>query len=230
MKTKLSLLDNPIWNALSTVHQEFSVGTHEIKRYQEQTIPFIGMQYNNENLLTQLEPYLKNGEEIFLKDELESVPQNWEILQRLACIQMVYNPSPTESIMNTISQLSEQDSDELHALVNLVQPGFFKQKTTLLGNYYGIRKEGTLVAVAGERMKLSGFTEMSAVCTHPEHTGNGYAQQLLRGLCQITLDKGNMPFLHVLESNTRAIKIYEFLNFTKRIDFPLVKLKYTGKS
>lgn len=230
MKSKISLLDNPIWSALSSVHQEFSAGTHEIKRYQEQTIPFIGMQHNDKSLLTQLEPYIKNEEEMFLKDELESVPENWEILQQLACIQMVYNPSSKESAMNTISQLSEQDSDELHALVNLVQPGFFKKKTTLLGNYYGIRKEGTLVAVAGERMKLNGFTEMSAVCTHPAHTGNGYAQQLLRGLCQITIDKGNIPFLHVLESNTRAIKIYEFLNFTKRIDFPLAKLRYTRKN
>lgn len=230
MKPKLFLLDNPIWNALSSVHQEFAVGTPGVKCYQEQTIPFMGIQYNDKNLLTELEAYLKEGEERFLKDELESVPENWEILQRLACIQMVYNPSAVESEINPISQLSEQDSDELNALVNLVQPGFFKRKTTLLGNYYGIRKEGILVAVAGERMKLDGFTELSAVCTHPSHTGNGYAQQLLRGLCQITLEKGNIPFLHVLESNKRAIQIYEFLNFTKRIDFPLVKLKYTGKN
>jgi ribosomal protein S18 acetylase RimI-like enzyme len=230
MKTYSSLLDNPIWNALQTVHENFSTGTSEIKKYNEDTIPFMGMTGTNGELLTQIEPYFKAGEEVFLKDDVQGIPARWEILNRLNCLQMIYVPNECKTVsMDGVTKLSVDDADELFQLINLVQPGFFKKRTSSLGNYYGIKKDGQLVAAAGERFKLKGYTELSAVCTHPEHTGNGYAQQLLNVLCSKNLAEGNTPFLHVVDSNTRAIKIYEHLDFKTRINLPLVKLKYLGK-
>lgn len=143
---------------------------------------------------------------------------------------MVYVPTrSTEVNMDAIIKLSVSDAGELSQLVNLVQPGFFKEKTSSLGDYYGIKKDGKLVAAAGERFNLKGFKELSAVCTHPDHTGNGYAQHLLNVLCNKNLAQKNTPFLHVVDTNIRAIQIYEHLDFETRVDFPLIKLKYVGR-
>jgi len=230
MKTYSSLLDNPIWNALETVHKDFSTGTLEIKKYNEDTIPFMGMTGTNGELLTQIELYFKADEEVFLKDDVQGIPERWEVLNHLNCLQMVYVPTECKVFsMEGITKISADDTDELFQLINLVYPGFFRKRTYSLGNYYGIKKDGHLVAAAGERFKLNGFTELSAVCTHPDHTGNGYAQRLLNVLCNKNLAEGNTPFLHVVDSNTRAIKLYEHLDFKTRIDLPLVKLKYLGK-
>ncbi|RAJ29159.1 GNAT family N-acetyltransferase [Pedobacter cryoconitis] len=231
MEKYLPLLDNPIWNALETVHQDFSTGNSAIKRYSEGTIPFMGMANPDGELLTQIAPYFKVNEEVFLKDNLAFIPEGWEVLNRLNCLQMCYIPTLNKAVnMEQIVKLSAFDNQELLQLVNLVQPGFFKERTAALGDYYGVKKDGKLVAVAGERFNLNGFTELSAVCTHPDHTGNGYAQRLLNVLCNKNLAQGNTPFLHVVDTNTRAIKIYEHLDFKTRIDFPLIKLKYLGNS
>lgn len=230
MEEYSSLLDNPIWNALETVHRDFSAGTPAVKRYSEGTIPFMGMVSPDGELLTQMEPYFNANEEIFLKGDVKFIPQGWKILNRLNCLQMVYVPKVSKEVnMEGIIRLSVHDDQELLQLVNLVQPGFFKEKTSLLGDYYGIKKDGKLVAAAGERFNLTGFTELSAVCTHPDHTGNGYAQRLLNVLCNKNLEQGNIPFLHVVDTNTRAIKIYEHLDFETRMNFPLIKLRYLGK-
>jgi predicted GNAT family acetyltransferase len=107
-----------------------------------------------------------------------------------------------------------------------VQPGFIMKRTYLLGDYFGIRIGGKLVATAGERLSMDGFIELSAVCTLPEFTGKGYAQLLIRHVCEGIFKKGSIPILHVLESNERAIKLYEMFNFKKRMDLPLVKLRW----
>lgn len=80
---------------------------------------------------------------------------------------------------NTIVSLTSNNTKALFDLVNLVQPGYFKERTALLGNYYGIFEKGELIAVTGERMKMADFVEISAVVTHPEHTGKGLAKQLV---------------------------------------------------
>lgn len=230
MGKDLTLLDNPVWNALDTVHQGFSTGNRVIKRYSEGTIPFMGMANPDGELLRQIAPYFNVNEEVFLKDELNFIPQGWEVLTKLNCLQMVYVPTrSTEVNMDAIIKLSVNDAGDLSQLVNLVQPGFFKEKTSSLGDYYGIKKDGKLVAAAGERFNLKGFKELSAVCTHPDHTGNGYAQHLLNVLCNKNLAQKNTPFLHVVDTNIRAIQIYEHLDFETRVDFPLIKLKYVGR-
>ena len=97
-----------------------------------------------------------------------------------------------------------------------MQPGYFKNKTSQLGDYYGIFQNGDLVAVAGERMKMNDFVEVSAIVTHPEHTGKGYAKQLITYVVNKISDQYKTPYLHVSENNTGAIGLYRKLGFKVR--------------
>lgn len=101
-------------------------------------------------------------------------------------------------------------------LTALTKPGPFGSRTHELGTYLGIRPQGKLVAMAGERLKVPGHTEVSAVCTHPEHTGKGYAAILMAEVMRRIRERGETPFLHVRADNGRAIEIYKRLGFRER--------------
>ncbi len=115
-----------------------------------------------------------------------------------------------------ISLQNEGQREDLFNLVSLVQPGYFKNKTADLGKYFGIYKDDKLVAVSGERMQMNDFTEISAIVTHPNHTGNGYAKQLIKYTTDQVFQEKKTPYLHVVESNVHAIRLYEKLGFTTR--------------
>ncbi|MGA9709930.1 MAG: GNAT family N-acetyltransferase [Candidatus Sulfotelmatobacter sp.] len=103
------------------------------------------------------------------------------------------------------------------ALTALTKPGPFGKRTHELGTYLGIRCDGNLVAMAGERLKIPGYTEVSAVCTHPEHTGHGYARILIAKVMRRICSRGETPLLHVRGDNARAIALYERLGFRQRV-------------
>jgi predicted GNAT family acetyltransferase len=109
--------------------------------------------------------------------------------------------------------LSKKDVSEMLALTALTKPGPFLAETISMGNYYGIFENNQLVAMAGERMHLADYTEISAVCTHPAHTGKGYGTQLLSLLIEDIIQNGKSPFLHVRADNQTAISLYEKLGF-----------------
>ncbi len=121
------------------------------------------------------------------------------------------------SINEQIIELkTKHQKTELFDLVNMIQPGYFNNKTSDLGKYFGIYKNEKLIAVTGERMKMNEFTEVSAIVTHPEHTGKGYAKQLIKQITNQIFNENKIPYLHVAESNIGAIKLYEKLGFTTR--------------
>ena len=115
-----------------------------------------------------------------------------------------------------LTQLGSNDVDAMMALVDLTKPGPFAIRTHELGRYVGIRVDGQLVAMAGERLHVDGFTEVSAVCTHPLHRGRGYSRDLIAGVSKGIQARGEVPFLHVLDDNLSAIALYEKLGFTFR--------------
>lgn len=227
MHPDYALLDNPFWNSLLTTHQPFAIGTKHIKKFPENILPFMGLESDQGEFLEEIRPFFNSNEEAFVKADVKSIPGNWTVINRISCIQMIcYRlPSGLPEYSEKIEKLGPGNFDELFRLVNLVQPGFLRESTHLLGDYYGIRKNGKLVATAGERLKMDGFIEVSAICTLPEYTGKGYAQQLIQVVCKAIFNKGQVPILHVLDSNERAIRLYEMFNFRKRMDFPLVKLR-----
>jgi predicted GNAT family acetyltransferase len=102
------------------------------------------------------------------------------------------------------------------ALATLTKPGPFGSRTHELGTYVGIRSKGKLVAMSGERLKVPGYTEVSAVCTHPDHAGKGYARILMTEIMRGIRERGEIPMLHVRRDNTRAVALYERLGFKTR--------------
>lgn len=128
-------------------------------------------------------------------------------------------------IRENIVKLIDKHSEDLFLLVNLVQPGYFKRKTFRLGNYYGIFKNNKLIAVTGERMKMNQYTEISAVVTHPDHVGKGYAKQLVAYTSNTIFDHNKIPYLHVAGTNAIAIQLYEKLGFRRERKISFWNLK-----
>ncbi|MBO9202004.1 MULTISPECIES: GNAT family N-acetyltransferase [Niastella] len=212
-----STLDNPAWWALTSMQQQFATGPQNAKRYQRGVLPFAALETaTTENLLT-LHTLFEPGELFYLIGELPPLPPGVQLLKELPCVQMVLQeatalPAGTEPI----TPLNASHSDDMLHLINKVQPGYYEKDTRRLGNYAGIWQGNELVAIAGERMRLDHLTEISAICTDPAYTGRKYAQYLIAHLCNANLQMGNTPFLHVLETNERAIRLYEYLGFTTR--------------
>ena len=122
-------------------------------------------------------------------------------------------------------QLSADDVPEMLELVARTKPGPFARRTIEMGSYIGLREAGRLVAMAGERFHPPGWTEISAVCTAPEHRGRGLATRLMQALAYAIRDRGETPFLHVTSSNTAAIGLYEAMGYTPRRSFEVVILR-----
>jgi predicted GNAT family acetyltransferase len=139
------------------------------------------------------------------------------VVRDVPLAQMVWSGSVDAQDENGVEQLSIADVDEMLALTELTKPGPFGKRTPELGTYLGIRDGGRLVAMAGERLRLPGFTEVSAVCTHPEYQGRGFARMLISAVVRQITERGETPFLHVAQVNTRAIRVYEELGFKTRI-------------
>ncbi|MER7834796.1 GNAT family N-acetyltransferase [Streptomyces sp. NPDC096040] len=148
-------------------------------------------------------------------------PREWEPVFVLEGRQLVWprtgRPAPAPAATGTtVVELGAADVPEMLALVARTEPGPFWPRTHELGTYLGIRDQGRLVAMAGERLRPPGWTEISAVCTAPEARGQGHAARLVSALAARVLSRNERPFLHAAESNTRAIALYERLGFESR--------------
>ncbi len=122
---------------------------------------------------------------------------------------------------SAIVPLGEVHAEQMLALTRLVYPGYFRPRTRELGNYIGIFAEGQLIAMAGERMQIGEWQEISAVCTHPDHLGRGHARRLIAILVNSILERGQRPFLHVSVQNERALALYRTLGFETRTEIEL---------
>lgn len=224
-KPRYDLLDNPVWNALQTAHQAYAKGTPVIQRYPGQMLPFLGCKNPAAANLQEIEPWMLVEEKLFMVGEIAPLPPNWAVAAQLECVQMI---CPEQNLVRqqgiSVIQLTAAENEELTGLIQMVQPGYFFKDTALSGRYFGIRVENKLVAVAGERMRMPGFTEISAVCTHPSFSGKGFAQILVSHLVMQNYKEGTLPFLHVLRSNTRAINVYHLLGFRERRIIPFWQL------
>jgi predicted GNAT family acetyltransferase len=158
-----------------------------------------------------------------------ALPANWETLFESRLTQMIRTDrSPLPEGDADASILGAADVAEMLALAELAKPGPFRPRTIELGTYVGIREGGRLVAMAGERTCVGSFREVSAVCTHPDAQGRGYARALIGRVVNRMLRAGETPFLHVEGSNRRAIDVYLALGFVRRADYPLLYAKRIG--
>ena len=221
-------LDNPAWYALAETHRSFAIGNFSLKRYQKNIVSFFAYDHAQKDALFSADEMADLEESFYIIGEMPALPKNYVIENKLSCVQMIcFALSDFPGMTNTIVRLGEDDEEQMLALINNVQPGYFLRGTRQMGNYYGIRQEDHLVAITGERMRMNGLTEVSAVVTHPEFTGRKYAQQLVAHAVNKIIEADIIPFLHVAESNERAIRIYQKLGFSSRrlIDFWKIKRK-----
>jgi len=220
-----AILDNPVWNALSLTQTHFGEGGELAKRYLPDISPLAATVDLSAAAHLRLAGMLGDGQGagLVLTSRLPSLP-GFEIMQWLPVNQMVWEGKKV-LVPNPGEVLGSKDAPEMLALAQLTRPGPFAIRTNELGRYIGIRKEGQLAAMAGERMRMPGFTEVSAVCTHPDHRGHGYASELVLAMVTTIQQRGDVPFLHVAEENASAIRIYEKLGFNTRrlMQFAIVK-------
>ena len=224
-----SLLDNPIWSALTTTRSNLSVGGELARCFPPAVSPLAGLRDNSPECHQALADLLPSEAVavLFLDKAPETFPTGLTQFRRLDIFQMVWSGTlpATEERDQTIQQLGPADVPEMVALTALTNPGPFGERTHEFGTYLGIRENGKLAAMAGERTRMPGFTEVSAVCTHPDFRGRGYAARLITEVMRYILERDEMPFLHVAAENVSAIRVYESLGFKKRItlEVPVVR-------
>jgi ribosomal protein S18 acetylase RimI-like enzyme len=211
-------LDNPVWGALTTRHSGLAEGSSEAWRYPAQIAPFAATADNSTERFAALERFIATEEDyIALVLTSPAVPPSpFESVLAISVDQMVLTSAFHATPFAELVTLGAEDVPEMMALVELTKPGPFGVRTRELGNYIGIRDGNRLVAMAGERMRLDGFTEISAVCTHPDYRGRGFARVLITRLAQAVSARGETPFLHVASENSTAIALYRELGFTLR--------------
>lgn len=212
------MLDNPVWHALSTIHAGLSESNGRAKRYLPEISPLAATADLSAEAYRELAGIFRPGQAagLLVEPSVKSLP-GLEIIQHLPVNQMVWE-GESVSVANPGEVLENKDAPEMLALAQLTKPGPFTLRTIELGTYIGIRKSGRLAAMAGERMRMPGYTEVSAVCTHPDHRSQGYASALVLAMVTTILRRGDVPFLHVATENASAIKVYEKLGFrTRRI-------------
>jgi ribosomal protein S18 acetylase RimI-like enzyme len=224
-------LDNVIWQALTTRDAQFAESFDEARRFVREVGPLGAFREHGVRGYASMAGLVGPGGTIglFLDDPYESEPAElragWSFVVGAPLLQMVSDdgisthaePESGEARRDPeLIELGTKDSPEMIELTAMTKPGPFSTRTHELGVYFGIRREGKLVAMAGERLKVPGHTEVSAVCTHPEHTGKGYAGILMTEVMKGIRKRGETPFLHVRQDNERAIEVYKRLGFRER--------------
>jgi ribosomal protein S18 acetylase RimI-like enzyme len=224
----LHALDNPVWQSLSTQHAHLALAAGPAARYPAAVAPFAGVDASSERAGQPLASLIGDEESVFLVGVAPHVPAGWQLEPKKPIVQMVCTAIPSEVGGPPAMAMTAAQCDDMLALTALVFPGFFRARTLAMGEYFGIYDGDRLAAMSGERMRLDGYQEMSAVCTHPDYTGRGYARRLLSLLCRRAFGRGFTPFLHVYPDNARAISVYRRLGFTDRTVLPLWLLQKAG--
>jgi predicted GNAT family acetyltransferase len=219
-------LDRTAWSALNGRHAGFALVRGGARRYHPAYGVFAAVADASDASLADLGALVaEHGDVALLQPDPPSGIPGVVVAAQDAGVQMVAAalteaPSPGFEM----AKLGEEDAAEMLALASLTAPGPFFAKTHRLGDFFGVRQNGRLVAMAGERMKPDGFTEVSGVCTHPDHRGRGYAEALMRRVARRILARGETPFLHAYASNSGAIALYERLGFRLRRELLFTRL------
>jgi ribosomal protein S18 acetylase RimI-like enzyme len=227
-------LDNVIWQALTTRQAGFAESSDLARRFVPEVSSLAAFRDPSAESYDALATLQSEKETIrlFLDAPFQNY-RGWNLLATAPLLQMVWEngdlvPKAGSDGETEIVELNATHATEMVELAELTKPGPFDKRTHELGTYQGIFRDGKLLAMAGERLKVPGYTEVSAVCTHPEHTGHGYARVLMTEVMLRIRQSGETPFLHVRKNNERAIELYRRLGFSKRKVSHLAVLQKNG--
>ncbi len=219
-------LDNPFWSSLSTLHRPLALGVGEVLRYPADVAPFLGVAHADVEAASAFDALLPAGDTALLLGVAPRVvPPGWRLDKLEDLVQMECAAPLTMPDGPEIVALDRSRRADALALTALVYPHYFRPRTMELGRYFGMYLDGRLVAMAGERLGAPGLREMSAICTHPDFLGRGYARRLTAFLSNDTLARGQRPFLHVSPANHRARGVYEAMGYRLRRTIPFWSLR-----
>lgn len=210
-------LDKVIWNALTTQQRRLAVGDERARRFPVPIAPFAAVADTDPACFAALHALIEtHGSAALVTPDALRIPPEFAVVRYAPLLQMIWQGDDATAPACGHVRLTESDVPDMLALTAEAQPGPFGPRTIELGDYIGVRRAGRLVAMAGERMRLDGYTEISAVCVAPAFRGEGLAAALMKVLIAAIRERGATPFLHVLEENRTAIALYRRLGFVER--------------
>ena len=228
------VLDNPIWQSLLSRHLPLAQRHEPAARYPAQVAPFLGVAAEGggaEALAAAFAALVPAGDTALLLGVPPPAAPGWDLRHLANLAQMVCAaPVAGEADPDGIVELGPEHRDEVLALTALVYPHYFRPRTMELGRYFGLYCDGRLAAIAGERMGTHDYTELSAICTHPDFVGRGYARRLLVFLANDNHARDRIPFLHVSPDNPRAVELYRRNGFELRRSIPFWALQRSASA
>ncbi|PPG32191.1 GNAT family N-acetyltransferase [Pseudoclavibacter sp. RFBB5] len=221
-----SVLDNPAWHSLTGAHAHLAIGGDLVKRYPADVSPFLGVRsWEEPGVWDAIAELLGSGAELAISHADPEVPAGWAQTWRGEGVQLVQTPRLQTSPDDEVVELGADDADDMLALVERNQPGPFLPRTYVMGRYIGIRRDGKLVAMAGERLHPAGWTEISAVATDADYRRQGLASRLVLDVAFHIQERGDQALMHAAASNTGAITAYEKLGFELRRATPFTGVR-----
>lgn len=204
--------DDPVWASLTGPHAHFAERHGQVLRYQVDVAPFFALPPEpDDGVWADVAALAGPGQTVTVHNALP-VPADWEVLGRIAGVRLVDVALEAAEDPEAVV-LGPDDVPEMLDLVERTKPGPFRKRTIELGTYLGIRRDGELVAMAGERLRPPGWTEISAVCTDPAYRGQGLATRLIRAVASGIRARGERPMMHAAATNTSAIRLYRSIGF-----------------
>ncbi len=219
-------LDRQIWGALTSRQAPLALGGPLAKRLDPVFGPFAATRDDTPESFAALHALaLAHGPLVLFTPEPPPLPAGFEVLLASSLDQFVGTAPLGAGDTSGVVPLGPADLPEMLALTELTKPGPFLARTPELGAFVGVRINGRLAAMAGERLKPDGFTEVTAVCTHPDFRGRGLGAKVIRAVAAIIEARGETPFLHVFSHNAAAIAVYRALGMTTRRKFAVTFAK-----
>lgn len=211
-------LDRPIWAALTSRQESLAVKVGRARAYPADMAAFAATDPDGSDIESDLVDLVRARPDgvSFMQADPVCLPPTLECARKAMGVQMVLGSDVADQGSDGLDRLSARDVPEMLELVAATEPGPFLPRTVRLGAYWGARRNGRLIAMAGERMRLSGYTEISAVCVDPAHRRTGLARRLVRRVAGDILNRGEVPFLHTYADNHAAIRLYEDMGFRLR--------------
>lgn len=211
------LLRNPVYHSLLYNDSHLGTASGKVAYFDEAVSPFVGFAAGYEQGFEDLHEVLPTGRSIlYATTQALMPPGGWQLKAAITGLQFLFEGAVPASTTLHPTKLEAEHVPQMMALAALTRPGPFGPRTIEFGHYYGVFVDDQLVAMTGQRLHVQDYTEISAVCTHPDHLGKGYASALVQHQVGLIVAQGQIPFLHVRADNQRAIEVYERLQFKRQ--------------